>query len=668
MYATDDGGTLLVATADGKLETFLAATGERVGSIPLPGIAGFAPVGSGPAVTAGAGSVGDPTAVASTLAGIIGGQASTYVARLASSADPVILGGIVGAQQRADVLAAIKDGRLAGLTVEDVPRVAVAAADGVDFVDPASGEVISTTALDGGAHGIAAISGVDDPKLYVTTGGAADGSAGAVAVIVTGGTPAKDGPVVQQTIAMPGVGTRVTFDDASEMVHVLGATPDGSGQTIYVIEPHGNAVFADAPLPFVGNAVFADARLPFAPVALVVDSAKLYPSADRQQILAFDANGHEATVDVGKHAFAWRLPGVIAGALMAGLLYLLTRILFRRRTVALLVGVLAIADGMFFVQSRIGMNDAYVGLGIIAAYTIFAALWTGAWRWRGAFWLAMPAIGLFLGLALASKWVALYAIGALGLLILTRSALGRLVLVGGFAIMIGLTAVAAAVCVLHPIAWSDDEIRFAVGAPAALGVVVGLVAVALGKAGATVVIGPLAVTPLYLAAGLVVLSLIVYGAFYAAGRLGLGPLAHHRPRRPGSGRGRCSACRSSGWSPASWSCRSPCTSRPTCRGRSSRAIGSRTRGHPATPARRSSTSRSRCTTTTTTSPWPTPRIHPGGPGHSISSRSGSTRADSPGRPRHRSTTRATSRSGGSACRRWRSWPGRPTPDGVSPSP
>ncbi|HTG41089.1 MAG TPA: phospholipid carrier-dependent glycosyltransferase, partial [Methylomirabilota bacterium] len=537
MYATDDGGTLLVATADGKLETFLAATGERIASIPLPGIAGFAPVGSGPAVTAGAGSVEDPTAVASILAGIIGGQASTYVARLASSADPVILGGIVGAQQRADVLAAIKDGRLAGLTVEDVPRVAVAAADGVDFVDPASGEVISTTPLDGGAHGIAAISGVDDPKLYVTTGGT-NGSAGAVAVIVTGGTPAKDGPVVQQTIAMPGVGTRVAFDDASEMVHVLGATPDGSGQTIYVIEPHGNAVFADA-------------RLPFAPVALAVDSAKLYPSADRQQILAFDTSGHEATVDLGKHAFAWRLPGVIAGALMAGLLYLLTRILFRRRTVALLVGVLAIADGMFFVQSRIGMNDAYVGLGIIAAYTIFAALWTGAWRWRGAFWLAMPAIGVLLGLALASKWVALYAIGALGLLILARSALGRLVLVGslivmtailghiaiaapeggGFgnlpfvAIMIGLTAVAAAVCVLHPIAWSDDEIRFAVGAPAALGVVVGLGAVALGKAGATVVIGPLAVTPLYLAAGLVVLSLVVYGTFYAAGRLGLGPLA-----------------------------------------------------------------------------------------------------------------------------------------------
>ena len=39
----------------------------------------------------------------------------------------------------------------------------------------------------------------------------------------------------------------------------------------------------------------------------------------------------------------------------------------------------------------------------------------------------MPLIGAFLGLGLASKWVALYALGGIGLLILVRSALGRLV-------------------------------------------------------------------------------------------------------------------------------------------------------------------------------------------------------------------------------------------------
>ena len=51
-----------------------------------------------------------------------------------------------------------------------------------------------------------------------------------------------------------------------------------------------------------------------------------------------------------------------------------------------LVAVICLADGMFFVQSRIGMNDAYVGLFIVAAYAMFAALWMGVW-FRGAFWV-----------------------------------------------------------------------------------------------------------------------------------------------------------------------------------------------------------------------------------------------------------------------------------------
>ena len=110
------------------------------------------------------------------------------------------------------------------------------------------------------------------------------------------------------------------------------------------------------------------------------------------------------------------------------LLYVLARLLFRRREVAVFLAALVALDGMLFAQSRIGMNDAYVGLGIVAAYTVFAALWRspggGRRRWI-AFAIGMPLIGFFLGFALAAKWVAAYAIGALGILVLTRSALGR---------------------------------------------------------------------------------------------------------------------------------------------------------------------------------------------------------------------------------------------------
>jgi len=60
------------------------------------------------------------------------------------------------------------------------------------------------------------------------------------------------------------------------------------------------------------------------------------------------------------------------------------------------------------------MNDVYVGFFIVAAYALFAALWTRTIRARWAFWLAMPTIGVLLGLALASKWVGLYAVAGDG--------------------------------------------------------------------------------------------------------------------------------------------------------------------------------------------------------------------------------------------------------------
>lgn len=542
LFAVDDGQTLLAATDDDRLITVDAVSGEALATVSLPGIAGIAAADKGPVVTAFPGSVADPAAAAATLAELLGGDAAAYDERLRSDAETIVVAGIAGATQRTAVEAAIEDGRLAGLAIDDLPRVAVAAATGLTFLAPATGQVVATIPLDGGAFGLARVA-VDDAKLYVTTGGSTDGAPGEVAVIAVAGDAAKDGPVVQRKLPLPGPGTWVGWDEATQMIHVLGAAPDGQGSTVYVIEPHANAVFADA-------------RLPFEPVAQAMDVAKPYPSADRQQILVFGRDGSAASVEIGKHAFAWRLPGVLAGAAMAGLLYLLTRLLFRRRAIAVLVGVLVLAEGMLFVQSRIGMNDAYVGLGIVAAYALFAAIWTGRWRWRGAFWLAMPLIGLCLGLALASKWVALYALGALGILILARSALGRIVLVAGLvgltavlgyialavpegsgignlafvAIMVALTVVAVAVTVLHPIAWSDDELRFAVGAPAALGGIVALGAIAVGAAATEIVVGPVAVTPLHLAAALVASSLVVAGIVTVAGRHGFGPLA--RPLDP----------------------------------------------------------------------------------------------------------------------------------------
>ncbi|MDO8484703.1 MAG: phospholipid carrier-dependent glycosyltransferase [Candidatus Limnocylindrales bacterium] len=543
LIEADDGTTIVAASSD-RLSLVDLASARVVGSLDLPDIADLAPGGSGAALVATLAEVTDPSAVAAKLTELLGAAAQDYETKLADPlAGPTVVLGSPGSDEvRSAVTAAIADGSLPGVAIEDVARIAVATADGIVFVDAARGAVVTTIGLAGGAHGLAVVTGLDDTKLYVTAG---DPSDPVYTVVAIAGDSAKDGPADLGSHPLPGPGTEVVYDEASQQVHILGRIAGAAGSdadpwTVYVVEPHANAVYADARLP-----------RDFRPVALAADIEPTYPSDDPQRLLLLDGSGATAEIGLGSHAFAWRLPGVIAGALTAGLLFLLARILFRRRLVAAFAGLFVLVDGMFFVQSRIGMNDVYVGLFIVAAYTLFAALWAGWLRGRLAFWLAMPAIGFLLGLALASKWVAAYAIGGLLLLILVRSALGRvLVILGLIAItgvlgyiaisvpegagfgnltfllvMVALTLVAVVVAIVHPIAWTDDEMRFAAIGPAAAGALVFFGALGLGRLDMSVVLGSLAFTPLQLAVALGLASPAVVAVFWLAGRWGFGPLA-----------------------------------------------------------------------------------------------------------------------------------------------
>ena len=540
-------GNFVVAASSERLTTVDLGAGRVIGSIQLAGIADLSPGGEGAALVANINDVSDPSAVAASLADILKADAADYASRFASAAPgrTVVLGNPGSGDARTALDKAIADGRLPGVRIDTIARVAVASTKGVAFIDPARAALITTIGLKGGAHGLALVTGLEGTKVYASAGTAA---VPGYAVIAVAGDAAKNGPVEQGVHPLPGRGTWVAYDEASQQVHILGLAPganDAGPWTVYVVEPHANAVYADARL-----------RDGFVPSAWGADFNPGYPSEDRQQLLVFDGAGEAAAIDAGSHAFAWRMPGVIAGALTAALLYLLARILFRRRLVAGLVGLFVIADGMFFVQSRIGMNDVYVGLFIVAAYTLFAALWTGWWRGRAAFWLAMPVIGVLLGLALASKWVAAYAIGALLLLILVRSALGRVLAIlglialtgvlgymaisvpvaagatdAGFGnltfllIMVALTLLSVVVAVVHPIAWTDEEQRFAIGAPSVLGALVFFGALGTGKLDATITLGPLAVTPLLVALALAFGSLVVAALFMLGARFGFGPLA-----------------------------------------------------------------------------------------------------------------------------------------------
>jgi 4-amino-4-deoxy-L-arabinose transferase-like glycosyltransferase len=559
LLAWDSGSRLAARMADGTVEMIDTDAAVVTGRASLTGAADMTEMGSGDVVVATLADIKDAATTATTLAGLVGGDAATYEQAFQPSGTgsgtvilPITLGNSTGAtpagQARQKLQAAIDAGSVPGITIAKMPLVAVADDKGVSMLTD-SAVVADQVDLAGGARGIAEVTGLGTgDQLYVSMT-AADGTTPQLGWITTSGNDANNGPVfdpASDALQMPGPITKVLFDGSAQMVEALGVTPDSGQPTVYVVEPHGNAVFADH-------------KLGFTPSALVMDHNELYPSSSRGQILAFSNQGDVAALDIGHYDFAWRLPGVIFGALTVAALYLLTRILFRRRLIAGLVGAFALLDGMMFVQSRIGMNDVYVGFFIVAAYALFAWLWLEP-RAKKWFWVLMPIIGVLLGLGLASKWVAAYAIGALGILVIARSALGRIVLLLGMIamtavlgwmalavptgsselgnvlfplIMIVLTLATVAIIIYRPIAWSDDEVRFAVGAPPAAGLLIALAAIALGRVGSSIALGPLKLTPLPLAFALVLLGGGAYLAFSVAGRFGLGPMAIATGGRPG---------------------------------------------------------------------------------------------------------------------------------------
>jgi hypothetical protein len=410
---------VLASDATGNIVSIdLTTGGSIVGRGLVPGAADFAKLGTGASsLVASPSGVTNADAEAHVIASVLGIDVAPIQSALSATnglerALPV---GSLSSDQIVSLGGQITSGALPGITVSTSnPQVLVAYRDGVAVLDArqVAFDPAATIATDSPATSIA-INSNQTQDSYVTAGDSI-----VLLKISTGdaATVAKHGSISK----MPGPVTKVVFDNATKIAHALGRTPDGSGWTVYAIETNGDAVFSDA-------------KLPFEPVAIGLDSSPQMPDVNHAALLAFAPDGSMASVDVGQFAFSWRLAGVLFGTLMAVGMYLLARILFRRRTVGLLVAAFTLLDGMLFAQSRIAMNDTYVGGFLLLAYVIFALLWLDGGKRRYAFWLGMPLLGLVLGLALASKWVALYAIASIGVLILIRSALGRLLTILGLA-------------------------------------------------------------------------------------------------------------------------------------------------------------------------------------------------------------------------------------------
>jgi dolichyl-phosphate-mannose--protein O-mannosyl transferase len=394
------------------------AGGNIVGRGLVPGASDFANLGTGgSSLLATPSGVTNATAEAQVVASVLGIDAESIQSALRSSGglEVALPVGALSSDQVTSLRDQITSGELPGITVSTSnPQVLVAYRDGIATLDArhVAFDPAATISTDAPATSIA-INPNTSQHSYVTAG---DSIVLLKVSTGDGATVTKDGSIAK----MPGVVTKVVIDDATKIAHALGRAPDGNGWTVYAIETNGDAFFSDA-------------RLPFEPVAIGLDSSPQMPDVNHEALLAFAPDGSMASVDVGQFAFSWRIVGVLFGTLMAVCMYLLARILFRRRSVGLLAAAFTLTDGMLFAQSRIAMNDTYVGGLLLLAYVIFALLWLGGGKRRYAFWIGMPLLGVVLGLALSAKWVALYAIASIGVLILIRSALGRLLAILGLA-------------------------------------------------------------------------------------------------------------------------------------------------------------------------------------------------------------------------------------------
>ena len=154
---------------------------------------------------------------------------------------------------------------------------------------------------------------------------------------------------------------------------MAGVTIEGE-PVVWQIEPHLD-VRGDTS---AGLAAFDATALPGPALAMSFDASTDGQGDDHGRLLVSTGDGALVRIDAGSNAFAWRLAGVVFGAILVGLIYLLAATMFSRRRIAVLAAAFVAIDGMSYVMSRISMNDIFVRShrgGIL----VFWQVWSGRW-------------------------------------------------------------------------------------------------------------------------------------------------------------------------------------------------------------------------------------------------------------------------------------------------
>jgi dolichyl-phosphate-mannose-protein mannosyltransferase len=128
-------------------------------------------------------------------------------------------------------------------------------------------------------------------------------------------------------------------------------------------------------------------------------------------------------IDLGFNTFGWRIAACIFGTLCIPMMYLLARRLWPNRLFAIAAATLVCFDGMFFLQSRIGMIDIFPIFLILLAYFLFLVHLQS--RSVAGSVLSLVALGFVLGIGIAAKWIVLAAWASICLWLLARLVIRR---------------------------------------------------------------------------------------------------------------------------------------------------------------------------------------------------------------------------------------------------
>lgn len=123
-------------------------------------------------------------------------------------------------------------------------------------------------------------------------------------------------------------------------------------------------------------------------------------------------------IDLGFNTFGWRIAACLFGTLCIPAMYLLARRLWTNRLFAIVAATLVCFDGMFFIQSRIGMIDIFPIFFVLCAYLLFMLHMQARSFETSMVWLM--SLGIMLGIGIAAKWIVLAAWASIVFFLLLR--------------------------------------------------------------------------------------------------------------------------------------------------------------------------------------------------------------------------------------------------------